>query len=447
MDNIEMRLDKAFYPIYLFNKEFEKKLKKSPTATLAFSLLRGGGFRETYRVKVLNDGVDDDLNFTYAERFIKSVLWTAGGYKLTINCGKRLFLRIYDAYTEKGLRAFDVGFFTKVYKIPFTVEFSDKIPETVREYVGAGKREKGAHIGFDAGGSDMKVAAVLDGKVIYSNEIVWQPKINDNPDYHITNIRSAIAEAAGRLPCIDSIGVSSAGIYVNNETRIASLFIKVSEDNFEKIRTVYTDIGAEFNAPLTVANDGDVAAMAGAIELNKTNLLGIAMGTSEAAGFVDKNGKLWGWLNELAFVPVDVNENSMRDEWSGDYGTGVKYLSQDGVIKLAEIAGIKFNNEKTPAEKLKTVQKLAENGDKTATDVFSDIGAYLAYSLLYYHAFYGFENVLLMGRVMSGRSGEIVKERAEEILRLHVGETGAVNLLLPDEKSRRVGQAVAAANL
>ena len=39
-----------------------------------------------------------------------------------------------------------------------------------------------------------------------------------------------------------------------------------------------------------------------------------------------------GWLNELAFVPVDANPEAMRDEWSGDIGCGVKYFSQDGVM-------------------------------------------------------------------------------------------------------------------
>ena len=32
----------------------------------------------------------------------------------------------------------------------------------------------------------------------------------------------------------------------------------------------------------------------------------------------------------------------MEDEWSGDIGCGVKYFSQDGVIKLAPRAGIEL---------------------------------------------------------------------------------------------------------
>ncbi len=447
MVDLGMRLDKAFEPIFLFNKNYENKLASSPTATLAFSLERDGGYRETYKVKVLKEGVDDELNFQFAERLIKTVLWTVGGFKLYICCDKTLFTRISAAYTADGLRGFEVDFFNKVYGVPFTVVYTESVPDTVREYIGAGRRNGGARIGFDAGGSDMKVAATLDGKVVFSNEIVWQPKVNANPDYHVANVRAAIREAADKLPRVDSIGVSSAGIYVQNETRVASLFLKVPSENYDKIRTIYVDAAAEYGAPLTVANDGDVAALAGAIELNKNNLLGIAMGTSEAAGYADRDGKLLGWLNELAFVPIDVNTKSMIDEWSGDYGTGVKYLSQDGVIKLAALAGISFEGAETPAEKLKVVQALAESGDGRAKDVFFDLGNYLAYALLYYHGFYGFDNVLLMGRVLSGVGGEIIKTRAEEVLREYRDEVGGIELLLPDEKSRRVGQAVAAANL
>jgi predicted NBD/HSP70 family sugar kinase len=108
--------------------------------------------------------------------------------------------------------------------------------------------------------------------------------------------------------------------------------------------------------PLVVANDGDVTALAGAMSLNDGCVLGIAMGTSEAAGYINKDGNLNGWLSELAFVPVDYNHGSMVDEWSGDYGCGVKYFSQDGVVKLAGFAGIEFDEGLTQAEKLKVVQ-------------------------------------------------------------------------------------------
>ena len=129
--------------------------------------------------------------------------------------------------------------------------------------------------------------------------------------------------------------------------------------------------------PIVVANDGDVSALAGAMSLHEGAVMGLAMGTSEAVGYVNADCNLLGWFSELAFAPVDLNEHAMRDEWSGDIGVGCKYFSQDAVIKLAPAAGIALAERLTPAEKLKEVQKLAEQGVSYAQDIFKSIGVYL----------------------------------------------------------------------
>jgi predicted NBD/HSP70 family sugar kinase len=181
------------------------------------------------------------------------------------------------------------------------------------------------------------------------------------------------------------------------------------------------------------------------MELNENNVLGIAMGTSEAAGFVDANGNIAGWLNELAFAPVDLNEDAAEDEWSGDAGCGVKYFSQDGVIRLAEAAGISPDGA-SPGEKLKAVQELLEQGDGRARDVFASIGCYLGHTLPYYHGFYKFKHVLLLGRVMSGEGGEIILNSAKTVIEDEYAGYD-MRLHMPDEKNRRVGQSIAAASL
>lgn len=440
-----IKIDKDFLPIYEFNKMFDEKVKKEGADLFALSVERNDGYVETFALDVLKEGVDDTLNFRRAERFIKSVLWTVGGYSLKIVANGTLFNDIEKAYSHGGKRDFDVNFFEKVYKEPFKIEKVSAVGKSKREFVPADKNEQGDRIGLDAGGSDIKISAVSNGNVLLSKEILWQPKINSNPSYHVKFINDALSVAAAHLKKVDAIGVSSAGIYVKNEARVASLFIKVSENDYDAVRSIYIDAAKRLGAPVTVANDGDVAAMAGAISMNVKSVLGIAMGTSEAVGFVDDKNRLWGWLNELAFVPVDMNENAAVDEWSGDVGTGVKYLSQDGVIKLAEIAGIEFQTS-VPSEKLKVVQKLLVDGNDVAKAVFSDVGVYLAYSLLYYYDFYKFENVLLMGRVMSGLGGEIIMEKANEVLKVY-GADKKFKILLPDENFRRLGQSVAASYL
>ncbi|MFA6722568.1 MAG: ROK family protein, partial [Bacilli bacterium] len=263
-------------------------------------------------------------------------------------------------------------------------------------------------------------------------------------------IMEAMRTAASHMPRVDAIGVSSAGIYVDNRVMMASLFLKVPNELYDaKVKNMYIDIVRTFGAdiPFRVANDGDVAAMAGAMELNDTQILGIAMGTSEAAGYTNENGNLTGWLNELAFVPVDFNKDSMIDEWSGDVGCGVKYFSQDGVIKLAEAGGYRFKPDLSPAQKLKEIQKLNDAGDALAERIFADIGIYLGYTIAYYARFYNLKHVLLLGRVTSGKGGNLIREWAKKTLYDEFPEHRHIKFHLPEEKNRRVGQAIAAASL
>ncbi|MBO7253858.1 MAG: ROK family protein, partial [Clostridia bacterium] len=285
---------------------------------------------------------------------------------------------------------------------------------------------------------------------VYSEEVVWFPKLNSDPKYHYNGILEAFKTAASKMPRVDAIGVSSAGIYIDNQIMVASLFLKVPKEEYDKsVLNMYLDVAKEIgDVPIEVANDGDVTALAGAMELNDTNILGIAMGTSEAAGFIDSKGNITGWLNELAFVPVDANKDSMVDEWSGDYGCGVKYFSQDGVIKLAPAAGIELDENLSPAEKLKVVQKLMAEGDERAKDVFESIGIYFGYALAYYAMFYDIKHVLIMGRVTSGEGGVLILENAKKVLKDEFPSLyETMNLHIPDENSRRVGQSVAAASL
>ena len=325
----------------------------------------------------------------------------------------------------------------------------EELPEPKSEKVELNSNLNGCRIGFDAGGSDRKVSAVVDGEVLYSEETVWYPKINSDPEYQYQGILDSMKKAASYMPRVDAIGVSSAGIYVDNKIMVASLFLKVSKEDFNRrVKTMYIDVAKEFgDVPLVVANDGDVSALAGAMELKDNQVLGIAMGTSEAVGYVDEEGKLKGWLNELAFVPVDFHKDAMVDEWSGDYGCGVKYFSQDGVIKLAEMGGFKFDESLAPAQKLKVIQKLNDEGDKLANEIFENIGTYLGYTLAYYSHFYKIKHVLLLGRVVSGKGGNTILEFAKKVLHEEFPEYANINISMPDEKNRRVGQAIAAASL
>jgi predicted NBD/HSP70 family sugar kinase len=155
-----------------------------------------------------------------------------------------------------------------------------------------------------------------------------------------------------------------------------------------------------------------------------------------------------GWLDELAFTPVDGNPEAAVDEWSGDSGVGANYFSQQAVNKLALAAGFAFPDAVRLPERLKEIQDLAEQGDERAGCIFEAIGIYLGYTIPWYEVFYDVRNLLVLGRVMSGPGGNLIMEKAAEVLRKEFPDTAArVRLHLLDEKSRRVGQAVAAASL
>ena len=445
----KLRLDPNFEPMILKVQELENKTKNNPNAVpLAICVERQNGYRYRYDMKVLKKS-EEELELV--ERIIKSILWVVGGYKVYIGGPKEITEEIKKIFSLGGKRDFDVDFMSRVYDKPFEVITTEvsMVPTSVESSIPAGGHLDGCRIGFDAGGSDRKVSAVVDGNVIYSEEVVWLPKVNEDPEYHYQGILDSFKRAASKMPRVDAIGVSSAGIYINNEVRVASLFIKVPRDAFDaKVRDIYIRAAREIgDVPLEVANDGDVTALAGALDLQDNNVLGIAMGTSEAVGYINKDGNLNGWLSELAFVPVDFNKDAMVDEWSGDYGCGVKYFSQDSVIKLAAAAGIELDPNATPAEKLKVVQKLMSEGDSRAKEIYETIGIYLGYTLPYYARFYDIKYLLLLGRVTSGKGGDLIIEKANEVLKNEFPQYANIKIMMPDEKSRRVGQSIAAASL
>ena len=450
---VNAKLDPKFEPLSLVCREMRENTKENGQ-DLVIAIERNKGYTTTYKTRVFLDNTGhDEENFRFVERMTKALLWVAGGYKIIIAGSELIASKIKEAYSYGGLRDFDVKFMERVYESKFEVLSCSKsqFPTPKNASISVGGHLDGCRIGFDAGGSDRKVSAVINGESVYSEEVVWFPKITEDPNYHYEGILTAMKTAASHMPRVDAIGVSSAGVYVDNRIMVASLFLKVSEEDFEKkVKNMYLDVAKEIgeNIPIEVANDGDVTALAGAMDLGENGVLGVAMGTSEAGGYVDTDGNITGWLNELAFAPVDYSYDAMVDEWSGDYGCGVKYFSQDGVIKLAPFAGIELDENLSPAEKLKVVQGLMEKGDERAAAIYDTIGAYFGYAIAFYTEFYDINHVLIMGRVTSGEGGVILLERAQEVLDKEFPELASkIKLHIPDESSRRVGQSVAAASL
>ncbi len=450
---IVLPLDDNFRPAVLWNHSFFNSVSSSKkSVSLTIGIEKEDDSVSVYKTKVFSDESDfAPSNYFYTEQLIKTLLWIYGGYKITISGSKQVGEYIKKIYSKEGKRSFDANFMSAIYEKPFTVEINRTggISPAREKSILLGGHLEGCRIGFDLGASDRKVSAVIDGKAVFSEEVVWNPGTQNNPSYHYHEIMSMLHRAAAHMPRVHAIGGSSAGIYINNRVMRASIFRGIPPDLFEsKVKNIFLDMQKKWGVPLKVINDGEVTALAGSISLKKNAVLGIAMGSSEAGGYINRKGNINPWLNELAFVPVDLNSEAPIDEWSGDRGCGVQYFSQVAAIRLAEGAGIILDEKQTPAEKLKSIQGLMAKGDNRARKVFETIGCYLGYGIAYYAQFYEIETVLILGRVTSGEGGQIILQKAEHVLNEEFPELSSkITLHLPDESSRRVGQSIAAASL
>ncbi len=450
--SIKPPLDSGFLPAALWNRAYRKSLEGESTP-VSIALEQSEDVVSVFRTNVAQDGSPyAHLNARYIERIVKFLLWQRGGWKIRVSGSRELAEFIAGEYSQDGPRGFDnelIG--QKVYGRPIAVEHV-KDPGELREAASSmplGRHMDGCRIGFDLGGSDRKCAAVKDGVLVHSEEVRWDPYFEKDPSYHLEGIRDSLRRAAEKLPRVDAIGGSAAGIYVDNLVRVASLFRGVSDEDFEKhVISMFVDLGKEWGVPFDVINDGEVTALAGSMADDVNALLGVAMGTSQAAGYVTPEGNVTTWLNELAFAPVDYRFDAPVDEWSGDAGCGVQYFSQQAVARLCQPAGIDLPKDMPLAEKLVSVQALMEEGDDRAALIYETIGVYLGYTVAHYADFYELENLMLLGRVMSGEGGGIIKVKAEEVLAAEFPELGdGITFRVPDEKQKRHGQALAAASL
>ncbi len=266
--------------------------------------------------------------------------------------------------------------------------------------------------------------------------------------YHFEEIMESLGTAASKMRHVDAIGGSSAGIYINNQPMVASLFRGIPEHQRADVKHLFTRIQKEFGVPLVVINDGDVTALAGAMSLEDTGILGIALGSSEAGGYVNMEGRILGWLNELSFAPIDYNPGGAIDEWSGDRGCGSTYLSQQCVFRLAPQAGIDISEQLTNAEKLLAAQEKLRQGHEGAVNIWKTMGVYLGYAIAHYADFYKMKHVIILGRCTSWGGGSILVDQARHVMEQEFANLAdQIEIQLPDEKQRRVGQAIVAASL
>jgi predicted NBD/HSP70 family sugar kinase len=452
-------LDPAFVPASLWNRAYRARVAETGGRPLAVALERSDGSVSVFHTAVLPHAggalaLDHaNLNRRYVERLLKFLLWQKGGWRVTIAGEPRIADSLRAVYSPTGARAFDHEFMgERIYGRPMSVECADYDAAPAERETAAplGRHLEGCRIGFDLGASDRKCAAVIDGRVVASEEIAWNPATERDPQYHFDGIQDSLERAAAHLPRVDAIGGSAAGVYVGNEVRVGSLYRGVPRELFDgRIRRLFFELQTAWGGiPFEVVNDGEVTALAGSMALNDNAVLGIAMGSSLAAGFVTPQGNITTWLNELAFAPVDYREDAPADEWSGDRGVGVQYFSQQAVGRLLAPAGISLPADMPLAVKLEQVQKLMSAGDPRARRIYETIGVWFGYAIATYADFYEVRNLLVLGRVLTGAGGDLILSTAGEVLRAEFPELAErLRFHIPDEKEKRHGQAIAAASL
>ncbi len=448
-------LDPDFIPAALWNRAYRALVSTDPGARpLVIVLVRPNAGTSRHQSTILSAAHPSAaLTLRYAERLLKFLLWQKGGCTVRVAGAPEVAAYLASVYSPEGERSFDYAFMgERVYGRPFRVEAAEiaDLPEERNTGVRFGRHLDGCRIGFDIGGSDRKAAAVIDGKVVFSEETPWDPYFQKDPSYHIEGIHDSLLKAAAHLPRVDAIGGSAAGVYVNNEVRVASIFRGVPPDAFERhIRRLFFTLQERWGGvPFVVANDGEVAALAGSMSLGDNAVLGISMGTSQAGGYVRPGGDITPWLNELSFAPIDYRPGAPSDEWSGDTGCGVQYLSQQAISRLADKAGFSFDPAMPAPDRLIAVQSAMATGDPRAEKIYDTVGAYLGYSIGHYADFYHLRHVLVMGRVTSGSGGERILLRAREVLAAEFPAVASrTRVRMPDEKDKRHGQAIAAASL
>lgn len=449
-------LDPDFVPAVSWNQAYRRLVRSNVRSRpLAIALECADGSVSVHQMRVLpHEGKNIALNERYIERLLKFLLWQKGGVKVMVDADAAIVAMLKSIYSYEGLRKFDYKFMSeKVYGVllviePFSLERASVASKNAS--LSLGRYLDGCRIGFDLGGSDRKCSALIEGKVVHSEEIVWDPYFQKDSQYHLDGINDSLKRAAKHLPRVDAIGGSAAGVYINNEIRVASLFRGVSQEDFElQVRPMFINLKEKWNnVPFEVANDGEVTALAGSMSFGENSVLGISMGTSLAAGYVDGEGHIKPWLNELAFAPIDYRESGAMDEWSGDVGCGVQYFSQQGVNRLIPSAGIDLPPDMPLSEKLEEVQHLIVRGDRRARAIYETIGVCFGYAIAHYADFYDFKNLLFLGRVSSGEGGNIIIDKANTVLKdtfPDVAEKVKVKTL--SEKDKRHGQAIAAASL
>ena len=432
-------LEDDFLPAYESFHSFQKKAQED----FGIAVSRGQDIAFPFFFRIT---LDFEESYFYAKKILLTLLWMVGGDKITLLAKEGSSFASYfhhraslDPEIQTSCKAME-----EILSSPLSWEISPELPEKKERQASFGSSFSGSRIGLDLGGSDRKVTAMVDGKVVYSNETLWSPKGEKDYHYHVEGIKQSLLEAKSHLQKVDAVGVSIAGTCLDNNLIFPALFASVPEsDKIGPVKNLFKDLIPELfpNVPFQIENDGDVSAIGASVMFGMDNVLGLALGTSFAAGYAEK-GYLLSWINELSKAPINFSPSARKHYIFGIDGAASEYLSQKGIVLLLEKVGFPLSG--TLPEKLLQIQEEMKRGNPIVEKAYRDMGIYLGSSLAYFSLFYPVKNVLLLGRVLTGEGGQILMESAQEYLN---SKNVEIRLGSADENFKRLGQSYVAACL
>ena len=165
-------LDPAFLPLHVFNTAFLADARQP----IGIAVERAGGQMAAVEAFIHGTPEMEAADRYYIERLVKTMLWMKGGFRIYVRGSEAMADYLRSVYCAGGQQEFDWDYMANVFEHPFEIVTADVLPEAHDEPKAIGGHTEGCRIGFDAGGSDRKVSAVIDGEPVYSEEVVWYPK-------------------------------------------------------------------------------------------------------------------------------------------------------------------------------------------------------------------------------------------------------------------------------
>ena len=179
-------LDPNFVPASVWIRDFNSLVEQSGQGIpFRIALQQPNGSTVVKTGKLLPETHPQaKLNHLHIERLLKFMLWACGGSRWFWDGPQEALEFLNKRFSSHPCGGFDRDFMSKVYGEPFYGKSGSEIPEPRGLASSLGRNLKGFRIGFDLGGSDRKVAAVIDGEVVFSEETPWDPYHQTDPEYH-----------------------------------------------------------------------------------------------------------------------------------------------------------------------------------------------------------------------------------------------------------------------